>query len=683
MNQPRNQHDLHIDNIPGVNVQQAILGRLGELVLPKDPKWTRALSSILGPKKLRSIIATDDRTVQTILESGRLRDREQFFPLTKVEARPIDGALVNRAKDLAKQMGGFAMLGSELVEPTDERLGRVIVRYFGGFMVCSDLQVARKIAFDPSVRMKAVTLDGDSVDPVGSVTGGAVAQMRDVLAEMSSGAANRMESRKMRAEIGTLESEERKLREFIASGQRQKQACDEAMVRVQLLRQKSQLNGGDDTADKLQRLEATKEAQMKQSQELSDALTRYEARLEAVKQELAQKDDAQHEKELKARLKDAEARLKKLAQEVQQGASSFEDTDAKKAELEQKVDDIANDIKENESELKTAQEELAALKATKDTQLAKLKECETRIQEEDAKANQLQEEHDELRADRDGLKGKEDLLNKTIKDNDHELRNKEKEITEARHTIADLKRLHPWLEEEKDSFGNPEGPYFFQDAERTKAALDKLEEANRLNDVKAKTINKKAPMLYEQSKKEYDELVLRRNQLEEDRKLIVDSIQRVEERKWTCLDAMVRTVSVQFSTLFAACLPGASCRLVEERDQETGHLCGLQVRVAFNGKEKESLTELSGGQRSLLALCLILAILKFRPAPVYILDEVDAALDPSHTQNIGIMLKKHFADAQFLLVSLKDGMYSSANVVYQVRNEQGFSEVTRTVMKTK
>lgn len=49
---------------------------------------------------------------------------------------------------------------------------------------------------------------------------------------------------------------------------------------------------------------------------------------------------------------------------------------------------------------------------------------------------------------------------------------------------------------------------------------------------------------------------------------------------------------------------------------------GLEVRVAFNGLWKESLTELSGGQRSLLALSLILAMLLFKPAPIYILDEV-------------------------------------------------------------
>jgi len=72
----------------------------------------------------------------------------------------------------------------------------------------------------------------------------------------------------------------------------------------------------------------------------------------------------------------------------------------------------------------------------------------------------------------------------------------------------------------------------------------------------------------------------------------------------------------------------------------------LQVKVGFGEIWKESLGELSGGQRSLVALSLILAMLLFKPAPIYILDEVDAALDLSHTQNIGNMLKAHFKASQ-------------------------------------
>lgn len=83
--------------------------------------------------------------------------------------------------------------------------------------------------------------------------------------------------------------------------------------------------------------------------------------------------------------------------------------------------------------------------------------------------------------------------------------------------------------------------------------------------------------------------------------------------------------------------------------------------------------------RSLLALSLVLALLLFKPAPIYILDEVDAALDLNHTQNIGRMIKAHFPQSQFIVVSLKEGMFNNANVLFRTKFVDGVSTVTRTV----
>eukprot|EP00470_Lotharella_oceanica_P013501 CAMPEP_0170188252 /NCGR_PEP_ID=MMETSP0040_2-20121228/43901_1 /TAXON_ID=641309 /ORGANISM="Lotharella oceanica, Strain CCMP622" /LENGTH=91 /DNA_ID=CAMNT_0010435509 /DNA_START=57 /DNA_END=332 /DNA_ORIENTATION=+ len=62
---------------------------------------------------------------------------------------------------------------------------------------------------------------------------------------------------------------------------------------------------------------------------------------------------------------------------------------------------------------------------------------------------------------------------------------------------------------------------------------------------------------------------------------------------------------------------------------------------------------------------------------MYILDEVDAALDLSHTQNIGQMLKKHFPQSQFVVVSLKEGMFNNANVIFRTKFVDGVSTVRK------
>jgi structural maintenance of chromosome 2 len=144
---------------------------------------------------------------------------------------------------------------------------------------------------------------------------------------------------------------------------------------------------------------------------------------------------------------------------------------------------------------------------------------------------------------------------------------------------------------------------------------------------------------------------------------------------WLCLTNRVARHR-DFGSIFSTLLPGAFAKLEPPEGQSV--LDGLEVRVSFGGVWKESLSELSGGQRSLLALSLILALLLFKPAPMYLLDEVDAALDLSHTQNIGRMLKSHFQHSQFIVISLKDGMFNNANVLFRTQFVDGVSTVTRT-----
>ena len=81
---------------------------------------------------------------------------------------------------------------------------------------------------------------------------------------------------------------------------------------------------------------------------------------------------------------------------------------------------------------------------------------------------------------------------------------------------------------------------------------------------------------------------------------------------------------------------------------------------------------------SLAALALIMALLEYKPAPMYILDEVDSALDLSHTQNIGRLIKTRFKGSQFIIVSLKDGMFENANRLFRTRFVDGTSVVQAT-----
>ncbi len=243
--------------------------------------------------------------------------------------------------------------------------------------------------------------------------------------------------------------------------------------------------------------------------------------------------------------------------------------------------------------------------------------------------------------------------------------------------------------------------------------------------------------MYDKANQEYGELSRKKATVENDKQKIEAVICELDEKKKEALKLTWESVDGKFGSIFSTLLPGTTAKLapveggtfLDGMDGRVGvygckSVCmvvgvcvwlhnaamvsmdcvqllftlpqtpthhthpshtphtphtGLEVKVAFGGVWKQSLTELSGGQRSLLALSLVLAMLLYKPAPIYILDEVDAALDLSHTQNIGRMIDKHFPQSQFIVVSLKEGMFNNANVIFRTKFVDGVSAVTRTV----
>ena len=230
---------------------------------------------------------------------------------------------------------------------------------------------------------------------------------------------------------------------------------------------------------------------------------------------------------------------------------------------------------------------------------------------------------------------------------------------------------HKWLASEESEVGKEGGDYDFKRVkmEEVHSRVVALEEEQ---EQLGRRLNKKVLGMMEKAESEYEELLKKREIIEKDKSQIEKVIEELDVKKKETLATTYAKVNRDFGSIFSTLLPDASARL----EPSNGNVLeGLEVRVAFGGKEKESLSELSGGQRSLLALSLLL----FKPAPMYILDEVDAALDLSHTQNIGRMLRKHFGQSQFIVVSLKEGMFTNANVLFRTKFVDGVSTVTRTV----
>ncbi|HAL73662.1 MAG TPA: chromosome segregation protein SMC, partial [Clostridiales bacterium] len=117
----------------------------------------------------------------------------------------------------------------------------------------------------------------------------------------------------------------------------------------------------------------------------------------------------------------------------------------------------------------------------------------------------------------------------------------------------------------------------------------------------------------------------------------------------------------------------AELNLENEQDVLT---CGIEIRAQPPGKKLQNLMLLSGGERCLTAIALLFAILKLRPTPFCVLDEVEAALDDANVSRFTEYIRRYAEDAQFILVTHRKGTMEAADRLYGVTmQERGISRI--------
>lgn len=318
------------------------------------------------------------------------------------------------------------------------------------------------------------------------------------------------------------------------------------------------------------------------------------------------------------------------------------------------------------------------------------KEVEAAVKEVNEAKDDLKQQKDLLAAQNKEIKAKTDRKEKIAKDIvekgletqtlNHSITKSVDEVKDAHRRVKSMLEEHEWIHDDRKFFGQANTAYDFK-------ATDPAEAGRRISKLEgtkeklAKSVNMRAMNMLGKAEEQYNDLLKKKKIVENDKAKIMDVIGELDQKKRQALRQAWDQVNKDFGSIFSSLLPGATSKLEPPQGQDV--LDGLEVRVAFGGVWKESLSELSGGQRSLVALSLILSLLLFKPAPLYILDEVDAALDLSHTQNIGQMLKTHFKSSQFIVVSLKDGMFNNANVLFRTKFVDGMSTVSRTTQVQK
>ncbi|KAG8454999.1 hypothetical protein GDO86_001281 [Hymenochirus boettgeri] len=649
-----------------------VKGLVASLISVKDVSTSTALEVVAGGR-LYNVVVDTEVTGKKLLEKGELKRRFTIIPLNKISARRLGQDTVNVAKTL---VGADNVHLALTLVGYESELQKAMEYVFGMTLVCDTMDNAKKVTFDKRIMTKTVTLGGDTFDPQGTLSGGARSQTASVLTKLQELKDIQDELRAKEAELQAVEKELMGLKNTAERFRQLKQQWEMKSEEVDLLQTKLQQSSYHkqqeelDTLKKIieeseETLKKTKEIQKKAEEKfkvLDHKMKNAEAERERELKEAQQKLDAAKKKadvsskKMKEKQQEVDAlvlELEELKREQTTYKQQIESVDEAIKSYQEQADTMASEVAKNKESVKKAQDEL-----TKQKEIIMGHDKE--IKSKSTEAGKLRENNNDYQ-----LK---------IKELEHNISKHKKDSADATAKVAKMLNDYEWIASEKHLFGQANTAYDFK-TNNPKEAGQRLQKLQEKKEKLGRNVNMRAMNMLTQAEERYNDLMKRKRIVENDKSKILTTIEELDQKKNEALNIAWQKVNKDFGSIFSTLLPGANAMLAPPEGQSV--LDGLEFKVALGNTWKENLTELSGGQRSLVALSLILAMLLFKPAPIYILDEVDAALDLSHTQNIGQMLRTHFRHSQFIVVSLKDGMFNNANVLFKTKFVDGVSTVGR------
>lgn len=624
--------------------------------------------------RLYNVVVDTAETGTQLLQKGGLKKRVTIIPLNKISSFRASAQKIGAAQQIAP---GKVDLALSLIG-YDEEVSAAMDYVFGSTLICQDADTAKKVTFDPAVKLRSITLDGDTYDPSGTLSGGSSPNSSGVLVTLQKLNVLTQQIKQLEAELADLQTAMATEAEKLKSIRSIKKDLDLKTHEIKLTDDQISGNAASSIITAIEEMRTT--------------ITESKERMTTAKATLAE----------------AEADAKRIERDM---ADFSKNKDGKLKELEKSLSELKKSLVKQSTAVKTLQKELQDARLESEQALSDVTSAEEQLAEVDSNISTANDDLEAARQNEAQVKDEHDIAAAELRDEqaklssfDSELRDleqtkskKSKQITEesletqklshaveklakdaqaAQQTVALLEKEHDWIMDNRDQFGRSGTPYDFQNRNLNEARSTLKTMSERFAGMKKKINPKVMPMIDSVEKKETSLKNMLRTVIKDKRK-IEDTIVSLDEYKKEALLKTWRKVTEDFGNIFSDLLPGNNtCKLTPIDDDINRIQEGLEVKVCLGKVWKSSLTELSGGQRSLVALSLIMALLQFKPAPMYILDEVDAALDLSHTQNIGRLIKTRFKGSQFIVVSLKDGMFQNANRVFRIRFSEGTSVVS-------
>ena len=656
---------------------KGMYGVLANIIsVPKQ--YETAIEMCLG-SSLQNIVTETEQDAKKLIEHLRKNNlgRASFLPISSIKGKKIDKI---------KGKEGVIGVAADLVQ-FDKKYEQIIYNLLGRTIIIDNMDNAIKIAKQNNYTFRIVTLEGDLINPSGSITGGSVSKKTvNILGRGR--------------EIEDLEKELKKVKEKLGKLEKEKEEY--------ILKSDDTIEEKQEKEKELQEIDITYATEKQKVISIEENIERLEKRLQNLKEELSNINKQKQEidtrqKEINKEIINLTEQNEKLSKEINEFAELNKDnqkyiddlnldiTNLKISvssfdESESSIEEISNminqEIENNKKSIEHKKEQIEQIKIDNANLANKIKETETQIEKIKNAVQNSSIKIEELKTERTEK-------NKKLTEQEEEQVKEFQIIEDLKAQIVKLDVKKNKIEEDLNNTINA----MWDEYELTPNAVKEYKKPENIaltqkkvkalrNDIKELgSVNIDSIDEYKNLKERYDFMCEQRLDLENTmgklRKMIQDMTGIMKEQFKTQFEIINKNFDEVFKELF-----GGGKATLSLEDENNILDCGINITVQPPGKKLQNMMLLSGGERAFTAIALLFAILKINPAPFCVLDEIEAALDDVNVYRFAEYLKKYSQQTQFLVITHRRGTMEVADTVYGVTMEEnGISKLLSISLK--
>ncbi|QHQ62200.1 chromosome segregation protein SMC [Anaerocolumna sedimenticola] len=653
--------------------QSGIIGVVADII-KVEPKYETAIETALGGN-IQNIVTDNEETAKSLIEYLKTNKfgRATFLPLTSVTARDM----INNDKVLSED--GVLGLANTLVV-TESRFSGLMSNLLGRSIVVDNIEHALKLARKYNYTLRIVTLDGELLNPGGSLSGGAYKNSSNLLSR-------RREIEELGAAVRELESTTLKLNSEKENKKKERNLARNRIENNKVTLQDFYLNQNTITMNLNQELKKKEEGKViyeeftneikeieQQSIELNRNINKLKESLQS--NELKSKENETKIEEINKKLESEKVLENKL---VEKGASIRVDFSA----LEQRNQNTLEHIKRIKRELEKLYEEETTLNANKKDAAVQVDEKQEQIKNTEAEIEKYSNQAKDFEGKITGLNEVKEDISKNHKNFFQKREELAKEINDLDKEVFRLTNQLEKLSEQCDEKIN----YIWEEYELTlhtamefkSDSVDNMPQAKKnISDMKGKIknlgdVNVNAIEDYKNLSERYTFLKNQRDDLLKAEETLLGIIKELDDEMRKQFEEKFHSIRLQFDAVFKELFGGgkATLELTEEEDILEA---GIIITSQPPGKKLQNMMQLSGGEKALTAISLLFAIQNLKPSPFCLLDEIEAALDDSNVKRFAKYLHKLTKDTQFIIITHRRGTMAAADILYGITmQEKGVS----------